>query len=210
MNKETWLNSSTALELKFIDGIYDKTPTKRMEKNELMAFVNSIQKPNNKKMINVLKALNLNEDASEEKAVSEVETLKTKVEALETEKTALETEVNTLKAEKTANDEAALDAVVEAEVTEAINKGKFPIEKKEELKATAKKDIEGFKNLVGSIVVATAPDLTKAINKADNSKHEGKTFRELEKTKEGIAYLTNLASENPDEYRNFYNQSYKK
>lgn len=212
MNQETWIGANEALEMKFIDAIYDNTPKKRMAKNELMQFVNSIVKPNIKTMNKVLNYFNLNEDATEEVVIEKIEEVKAeanKVEALEAELADLREKLNVLEAEITAKEEAEKEALAVLEVENAITAGKFDASKKEDLVKSAKNDIEGFKNLVASIVVAKAPKLTDMINQG-KSKPEGReawTIRDWEKN--DPAGLKNIIDNEPDTYKEMYDAYYR-
>jgi ATP-dependent protease ClpP protease subunit len=212
MNQETWIGANEALELKFIDSIYDNTPKKRMAKNELMQFVNSIVKPNIKTMNKVLNYFNLNEDATEEVVIEKIEEVKAeadKVEALEAEIADLKEKLNAFEVEKTEKEEAEKEAIALAEVENAINAGKFDASKKEDLVKSAKNDIEGFKNLVSSIVVAKAPKLTDLLNQG-KTKPEGRedwTIRDWEKN--DPAGLKNIIDNEPDTYKEMYDAYYR-
>jgi ATP-dependent Clp endopeptidase proteolytic subunit ClpP len=215
MNQETWINANEALELKFVDSVFDNTPKKRMAKNELYDLVNSIVKPNINKMNKVLNYFNLDETATEEVVIEKIDAIKTEsqneVDALKAEKEALENELNVLKAEKTAKEEAEKDVLAVAEVENAINAGKFDAAKKEELVNTAKNDLEGFKNLVLSIKTAVAPDITNLMNKGKSGKQDDnrETWNILDWQKKDPNGLKNIMDNEPETYKRLYNEHYR-
>lgn len=215
MNQETWINANEALELKFVDSVFDNTPKKRMAKNELYDLVNSIVKPNINKMNKVLNYFNLDETATEEVVIEKIDAIKTEsqneVDALKAEKEALENELNVLKAEKTAKEEAEKEALAVAEVENAINAGKFDATKKEELVNTAKNDLEGFKNLVLSIKTAVAPDITNLIGKGKSDKQDEnrETWNILDWQKKDPNGLKNIMDNEPETYKRLYNEHYR-
>jgi len=215
MNQETWINANEALELKFVDSVFDNTPKKRMAKNELYDLVNSIVKPNINKMNKVLNYFNLDETATEEVVIEKIDAIKaesqTEVETLKAEKEALENELNTLKAEKTAKEEAEKEALAVAEVENAINAGKFDAAKKEELVNTAKNDLEGFKNLVLSIKTAVAPDITNLIGKGKSDKQDDSRegWNILDWQKKDPNGLKNIIDNEPETYKRLYNEYYR-
>jgi len=211
MANTTWLNATQCLEMKFIDAIYDNTPKKRMATNELMELVNSIVKPNIKKMNKVLNYFNLEETATEDVVIEKIEAVKTeadKVEGLEAENKTLKEKVEALEAEKTEREENEKTVLATTEVENAINAGKFSADKKEDLIKTAKNDLDGFKNLVASINVAKAPDLANVIGKGA-SKPEGRdawSIRDWEKN--DPAGLKNIIDNEPETYKKMYDAFY--
>lgn len=215
MNQETWINANDALELKFVDSVFNNTPKKRMAKNELYDLVNSIVKPNINKMNKVLNYFNLDETATEEAVIEKIDAIKTEsqneVDVLKAEKEALENELNVLKAEKTAKEEAEKDVLAVAEVENAINAGKFDAAKKEELVNTAKNDLEGFKNLVLSIKTAVAPDITNLMNKGKSGKQDDnrETWNILDWQKKDPNGLKNIMDNEPETYKRLYNEHYR-
>jgi ATP-dependent Clp endopeptidase proteolytic subunit ClpP len=215
MNQETWINANDALELKFVDSVFNNTPKKRMAKNELYDLVNSIVKPNINKMNKVLNYFNLDETATEEAVIEKIDAIKTEsqneVDVLKAEKEALENELNVLKAEKTAKEEAEKEVLAVAEVENAINAGKFDAAKKEELVNTAKNDLEGFKNLVLSIKTAVAPDITNLMNKGKSGKQDDnrETWNILDWQKKDPNGLKNIMDNEPETYKRLYNEHYR-
>lgn len=214
MNQETWINANEALELKFVDSVFDNTPKKRMAKNELYDFVNSIVKPNINKMNKVLDYFNLDETANEDAVIEKIEEVKAeadKVAALETENAELKEKLNAFEAEKTAKEEAEKEALAVTEVENAINAGKFDAAKKEDLVKTAKNDLAAFKNLVESIKVAVAPDITNLIGKGKSEKtgDSRETWNILDWQKKDPAGLKNIIDNEPETYKRLYNEYYR-
>lgn len=218
MSGERWIGATEALELKFIDSIVDYTPKREMAKNELMAYVNKIVKPNKISMEKVLNFLNLDATATEEKVVESIEKIKTdsanEKSALEQKIIDLQNELDALKREKEAAEaakvEADLTASATAVVEEAINLGKFDAGKKVDLINTAKKDIEGFKNLVSSIAakpVSIANQIGKNTPKNDGEDRSAWTIRDWEK--KDVKGLQEIMNNDPERYKALYNSFYR-
>lgn len=211
MDKETWLNATQALEMKLIDKIIDSTPKKRLAPNDLMAMANSIVKPKEITMKNVLKLLNLNENASEDAAVESVEALKEKVKNLETENGTLKTENEGFKTAKESAEAAKVEAEATNEVEAAITAGKLSADKKVELVASAKKDLTGFKNMIAAIPsVSKHVNLIEQLSKVKNVGGEDRsawTIRDWDK--KDPAGLRKIMNETPELYASMYDSYYR-
>lgn len=230
MTAETWLDPTEAQEKGFIDRIIDTKRNKDAEAKALAHYYTkaaAMAKPNlfkHSNMNQVAHFLNLNEAASEAQILKEIQKLKNENKSysdeliqageqevlLQNEVKALKNEVKNLEEEVKESEKNTAITVVE----DAINKGIFKEEKKEELIEKATKDLEGFKLLVDSISIEekgvsmaqfVKNGRTNASN-GDNSKHHGKTFRQLEK--EDPKYLDNLRITNKAEFDKLYQAEY--
>jgi ATP-dependent protease ClpP protease subunit len=219
--KDNWFTSKDCIANGFIiDNNIENTGVKisKPETFTALAFQNkAIEIINNLKPITMKKViakLGLQEAASEEAQISAIEAIENRANQ---SAEALLVAQNELQVEKDKN--AALsvaigvsnDAAALALVENSIKEGKFDPTKKDELIATAKKDIEAFKNML-SFMPIKAKNILDGFETGENGakslieKIANRSFRELEKT--DAALLATLKAENKAEYAKLYNTQY--
>ena len=139
--KDHWLTAQEALDLGFVDGIYDADPVPEDSTPEqiYVAIQNRLQvEQNDNNMIEKLKQrasfANCATDDDVLRRVDELETAAAKTPALEVENTALKAENEAFKAEKEAAEEAVIDNTLE----EAFKDGRITDPEKAEFKAMFK------------------------------------------------------------------------
>lgn len=227
MDKETWLDSSQALELGFIDEIIvtgQKTKKKAIKNLfktnsiNLASVMNVINlkediKPKNKKMLkNVTSHLGLSEDASEESILEAITNVSSKVSALETENSTLKkdvanktTEIETLSASVLETKKAGITAKVE----EAITKGKIKEESKDSMITLGVADESQLDMILDSVKEPEANLLAQmeALKNKGGNTPETKTLRELEK--DSPEKVADLLKNNIEEYKRLYKEEYK-
>lgn len=227
INAETWFTSEQALDAGFVDEVIDtgrkfEDIFNELDLNnaDLSLVVNQLNNHKNIiKMKKIKNTLGLDENVSE--AVVEA-----KIEEITNNATKAE---NALTAEKTAHDatkQKLTDA--EAKVTEinnsaaesyvenCIKEGKFSADKKEELVAQAKNNLDGFKTLAESIATPAKKITDKIDTKGDakaakagevvDGKLDGKTLRDIEKSNPTL--VKNLIENEPEKYKQLFVAQY--
>lgn len=162
MAEEVWINAEDAMNK---HGLYDrvdykcgvevkeefsnKTPIAAY--NQIRSVVNKlIEQPKKITMKKVTNALNLNEDASEDSILKEVDALKDQIKNLSEKVTEKETELTAIKdaKEKEEKEKLAIDLV-----ENGIKEGRIESEAKEGFIALAKMDLEGVRNTIAKMPV---------------------------------------------------------
>jgi ATP-dependent protease ClpP protease subunit len=179
--------------------------------NMMNSTVNSINK-NTIKMKTIIARLNLQEGVSEEVIDKAVETIQNSLTTASTlagnQASKIEELENKISEQKTALDAVNKTATV-AFVENCIKDGKIDPSKKEEVIASAEKDLQGFVNLM-SMVTVKPNDIRNAF-KGDQGQApaptETRTFRQLER--EAPQVLNALKSTDKAAYIALYNTEYK-
>ena len=230
MAKETWIGAEEAIDLGLIDEIIITSRAAIEEADQIFAndmplakILNRVEKlsksiVNNSKpykMENLKNHLKLDKEASEEAVVNAVKKLEDKAseeaqkakdatEALDAAKVELEAEKENVK--------ALNKSLAENIVDQAIEAGKFKAEKREALIDQAVENgIDGLKSMVEAIAEKPAKIIDHlkggGSGSADN-KFEGKSYREIEKSKGGEAYLNALKASNKAEFDKLFAAEY--
>jgi len=229
MSVETWFTAEQAKSAGLIDSVVKTERNIGLMSNDsksVYLFANEIFKRNirnetkhiMKKLFNKLSDLKLIKNNETENDAEKVETLAVEtIETLTAEKQALidqvaekDAKIAELETAKKSSD----DTIAETAVDQAVNDGKIDVAKRVEMLAIAKNDIDAFNTMIGAMKV-TARKVTDVIkNQAGNVVEEkdgmidGKTLRQLEKTKDGQALIAKIRNGNPAMFEKLYFKQY--
>lgn len=222
MDKETWLDSSSCLEMGFCDEVIHTAERVELDKtmpvNRLALIYNSIIIENNMKE-NLIKALSLAQNSTEAEVISAISALKVKAEAepdgdemdrLKAENAELKKKVAEMESAMNASAEATAEAVVDA----AIASGKIKAESKPNWLNIAKGNIEAAKAAIlelptvkNAAVIVTKPAEIK--NESKLAPGETKTYEDWCK-KENTAEFEKIQKEQPERFTAIANAFYAK
>lgn len=204
MEKETWLDSSECMEMGFCDEV-EITNEERIAKNELKGSFSAYNKlrlvvnklvetKKVKSMKNLMNALNLTEDASEDSALKEVEALKKQIADLGN---SLKEKEEALKAIEAAKLEAENEKKAVELVENAIKENRLAVDAKDAFVALAKTNYDGAKNAIEAIPVKViANKIPTGGNEPEG--RAGWNYRDWE-TKDPIG-LQNMYTQNREQY----------
>jgi ATP-dependent Clp protease protease subunit len=208
MEKETWLDSSECKEIGLCDEIEVSIETKvNTENKSAFALYNKwksvvnklIEQPKKTKMIKVLNALNLNEDANEESVLKEVNSLKEQIENLTKTVTEKETELKKIQDEK---EESAKLIAAEELVNKACEEGRIEKDSVAGFVNLAKNDFEGVKNTLSVMPVKKVANILPV----PNSEPEGRSGWDFDKwQKEDPKGLENMLKNHKEAYDLLFN-----
>ncbi len=213
MADETWINAEDGLKIGLYDEVDYKCGAEVKEafdnKKPFVAYsrmkeiVNKLVEgpTNKKKMTKVTNLLSLNEDASEESIVKEINALKDQLKEATNKLATKEAELLKVESDKKAAEEEkeAVDFI-----ENACKEGRFATAAKEGFLALAKNNLEATK------VAVLAMPVKAVANKVPlntGAKNEGRAGWDYDKwQKEDPEGLTNMYKNSPEEYTNLLNE----
>jgi hypothetical protein len=204
MSKDTWFNAKEALEMGLCTEIYKPGEVEKAE--NYMSLGRQILAKAGK--MPVFKAQTENEMTEQEKErLAEYDQLKEKADKAD----ALQTELDQIKADA----ETALLAEANTLVENAIEAGVYTEAEKAEAIVVAKANTKLFAASTERFVAAKKPQYVASFNasaKKDamaNNLFEGKTYREIEASAGGSAFLKTLKTANPEGFKALWATSYQ-
>jgi ATP-dependent Clp protease protease subunit len=209
MDRETWIGSKKAMEMKLVDSVFDPMVKVSPSKSQLAdyAFVNRISK---------LIVNNMEGTALELATLQgELDKLKNSFKDQTTEVEKLKAENDALKKENEENKKEITEAK-DKEATEYVDsliaKGKAKKESRDSLLMSAKKDLSVVKSAYDSIPDSSVARFTNITTgekaKPKNDGRESWTIRDYEK-KDPKALLA-IKKDDPETYKEMYDSYYKK
>lgn len=209
MGKETWMDSSEALEMGFIDEIIETSSKKQREemKNALYEIQMSIYKPKKINMDKIINHFSLDAKATEDEIMNKISDLEGKIEAAKTVENSLNEKIEALEAAKVVAETKEMEAselVVTMVVENAIKGGKIKKDAKDSLIAKGKElGLEVVETLINSIEMPAVKLSTLIEN---NAEVEKRSFRELEKN--DPSKLQDIKNNQPELYKKLYKAEY--
>lgn len=192
MEKETWLSAKQAMEAGMVDEVINTGKKLKTQTTNLLELANiynkALNQPNEIPMTKITNKLGLNDNASEDAIVTEIEKKESAIATLEQEKESLKNRLAALEQEKVERENAEKDAL-KNKATEMVNnahkEGKL---KKEELDNTilnASKDQSSFEFVQNMISrIANSKEAVKVFNAAnvknEEAEKENWTLRDWE------------------------------
>lgn len=230
LHNETVYSAKEAKSEGFIDEIIKLKADTQFQFNNLtteqllsaVAQINNNMDAKDLKLVTSHLGLNIDADARSildkikemESKIVDFDKLKTELKEIKVKLAEADEKIKTMKTENEDLKTKEADAnkkLAEEIVNKAIEDGKFKEDKKDELLASANKDLDGFKAIADAMVII-APDILAQIKAGgDDGKRKDKdgnpkTFKQL--TKEDSNYLQDLIDNNPAEYKKLYKAEY--
>lgn len=198
LEKETWFNAAEAMQAGLIDGIYRPIIQKKATAKLELSYVNKVS--------HQLK--NAMEPLEKEILQGELDKAKRALDSKEQELQALKTEKEEL-AKKLSEAETAIEAQKEKEAVELVENliatGKAKKEQREEILASAKKDLSLVKAVFSS-VVAPAVSRFKNVAGSGESKDDRAEWTYVDWEKKDAKGLMDMYTNDPDRYNSLLNE----